>query len=95
MSYSFNITAESKADATAQVTTELAKVVASQPVHAKDCAQAQAAADSYIALLPEPNDTQSIFMWVSGALGWTGDGDDKVFNSASVNVAVSVGAKQA
>ena len=43
MSYSFSARAATKAEVIEKVSTELNKVVVSQPIHSADCAQAKAA----------------------------------------------------
>lgn len=94
MSYSFSISAASKPEVLAKLSEELDKVVASQPVHAKDRQQAQAAAEAFIALLPEDeakNIAVSLSGWVSGS--WGPDGTLPVIGSASVNVSVGLSAK--
>lgn len=63
MSYSFNVRAPSKAEACTAVEAELAKVVASQPFHEADRATAQAAAESFVALLiDEPSMDVAVIM---------------------------------
>lgn len=72
MSFSFSIRAASKAAAKAAVAVELDKVVASQVVHERDRAQAQASADAYIDVLDD-DDTKDVAIYVSGSLSgvWT------------------------
>jgi len=94
MSYSFSVRAASKAAAVEKVAEELAKVVQSQPVHAADRQQAEAAAGSMLAVFPEPTDEQDITVSVSGWLSWTGSyPDSHVISQASVTVAVGLAAK--
>jgi hypothetical protein len=71
MSYSFNLRAATKADAKARVAAELAKVVQGQPIHEADRAQAQAAADAFIDVLPD-DPSQDVSVNMSGSVGWTG-----------------------
>lgn len=86
MSYSFNVRAATKVEAKNNVATELAKVVANQPTHAHDQAQAQAAADAFIDLLPD-DDAKDVSVSVNGSMGWSGTyPTDHVFTSASVGV---------
>lgn len=89
MSYSFSVRAKSKTEASEKVAAELANVVSSQPVHAADRDQAQAAADAFIALLRD-DETQDVFVGVSGSV-WAVDGG---CNSAGVNVNASLSPKQ-
>lgn len=95
MSYSFSITAADKDEASKKVAEELAKVCESQPTHAKDREAAQAAVDAFVALLPAPVEGQQFYINVNGSLGWNGDGNDRVFTSASISVNASVAAKPA
>lgn len=90
MSYSFGICAATKAEASEKVAEKLAEVVAAQPIRAADQEQAQAAADSFIALVRD-DDTQDIAVTVSGSV----IGGDAGLNSASVSVGVLLRAKVA
>lgn len=72
MSYSFYVRAANKAEAKEKVAAELAKVVAAQPIHEIDRAQAQAAADAFVDLL-DSKDTREISMSVNGSV-WSRDG---------------------
>jgi len=90
MSYSFNVTATTKKEASAKVADELKKVCETQPDHVKDCDQAHAAAVAFIELLPAPAEGEQFSIWVNGSLSWKGDGNAKVYSSASVGVGVSV-----
>lgn len=85
MSYSFNVRAADKASARELVAAELAKVVASQPIHEHDIAQAQAAADAFIGLVGEV-DGLEISVSVNGSV-YTIDG---VFRGAAVGVNVGL-----
>lgn len=71
MSYSFYVRAATKADVIAKVVAELDKVVANQPVHSADYAQAKASAEAFLGILPEANDKQDFYVSVSGSVGWT------------------------
>lgn len=92
MSYSFIVRADNKESAKACVTAELAKVVATQSVHAADRDQAEAAAFAFIDLLAD-DDTKSVQVNVHGSLGWFGGADSSLTN-ASVGVSVSLTDKQ-
>lgn len=87
MSYSFSVKAASKAEALAKVDAELNKVVAGQPMHAADSAQASAAATAFVAILQEPSETQVVCVSVNGSLSWDGNA---VVTSASVGVYASL-----
>lgn len=89
MSYSFSFRAANKAEASEKVADELGKIVANQPVHEADRAQAQAAADSFIELIRD-DETQDILVSVSGSC-W---GVDAGLNSAGVNVSAQLVAKE-
>jgi hypothetical protein len=89
MSYSFSARGATKAEVMKQITTELDKVVAAQPIHAADRAQAQSVADAFLAIIPAIAD-KDFYVSVSGSVGW---GGDKAITSASVNVSASTIAK--
>lgn len=90
MSYSFSISADSKADARAKVRAELDKVVASQPVHAADKAAAEYAAEAFIGLLVAPVEGERICVSMHGSLSWRSEG---VYIGANVGVSASVQSK--
>jgi hypothetical protein len=85
MSYSFQVSGATKAEAIAKVAEELTKVVANQPPHAADQAQAQAAVESFVDLLAD-DDTQDVSVTVHGSL-WTSDAG---ILSANVNVTATI-----
>lgn len=86
MSYSFNIRAATKAAAKALVASKLAEVVANQPSHQHDQAQANAAASAFIDCLGD-DDTRDISVSVNGSVGWSGTwGDGHAVTSAGVGV---------
>lgn len=95
MSYYFNFNADSKAAAKEVLQAEFDKVVAQQPVHAADRAQAQAAASAMIDLVPDPSAEEVVYVTCSGNVGWSGtlDGPDFSLRSASINASANVGAK--
>ena len=88
MSYSFSVRAATKAEAVQKVAEELAKVVIAQPVHEKDQANTQTAAESFIGLLRD-DDSQDIAVSVSGSC-WGNEGG---LNSAGISIGVSLTAK--
>jgi hypothetical protein len=96
MSYSFSVRGATKAEVTAKVSAELDKVVATQPIHSADRAQAQAAAEAFVAIVPDNADGKDFYVSVSGSVGWSGNlGVDSVVTSASVNVGALLIAKDA
>ena len=94
MSYSFSVRAATKAEVLTKVNAELDKVVAAQPVHAGDRQQAYAATEAFLEIIPESDD-MDLSVSVHGSLGWTEDGADKVFSSASVGVSAQLVVKEA
>lgn len=85
MSYSFCIVAASLAVASTAVAVELDKVTESQPIHAADREQAEAAATAFINLLEEPGENQEVVVNVSGSISrWPAEAEK--FSSASVSV---------
>lgn len=94
MSYSFNFTAETKAQAKQRVITELDQVVQQQPIHSTDREQAQSAAHAFIDLVPEPGADECIYVNVNGSVGWSGSQEAANVKSASVNVSASTSRKQ-
>lgn len=91
MSYSFTIRGATKEEAKRRVADELAKVVEGQPSHAIDCAQAQAAADAFINLMPDDRPAETLLqVSVHGYVGWTGTPEQQALTVASVGVTASV-----
>lgn len=94
MSYSFNVRAGTKAEAKALVASKLAEVVATQPSHERDQAQANAAAASFIDCLDD-DDARDIAVTVNGSVGWSGAwGTDHLVTSAGVSVSAYFVAKE-
>jgi NAD-dependent oxidoreductase involved in siderophore biosynthesis len=94
MSYSFGITATSKADATAKVVAEFDQVVANQPPQAADKEAVVAAASAFIGILREPGDGEQLSVNVYGSLGWEGDySAPTAFRSGNVSVSAFIAAK--
>lgn len=85
MSYSFNVRAANKAEAKQKVREQFGVVLAQQPVHAAEQAQALAAADAFIDVLPD-DETQDLSVSVSGYLSWSGDAAEPLLTAASVSV---------
>lgn len=88
MSYSFSVKASTKVEVKAAVAAKLAEVVLSQPVHAGDQMQAQAAADAFIDLVPE-DATKDYSVSMNGSAMLV----DGAFTSAGVGVSVFLVAK--
>jgi hypothetical protein len=86
MSYSFSAKGANKAEASAKVAEELAKVVLAQPVHAADQVQAQAATDAFINLLAD-DEAQDVVVSVNGSL-WSTDAGI-LQSSVTVNAALA------
>ena len=74
MSYSFGITASTKDEAKAKVAEEFEAILAYQPTHAKDKAQALANADAAIDILRD-DVTLDIRVACYGSLIWHADPD--------------------
>lgn len=83
MSYSFSVQASSKKEAVEKVAAELEKVVASQPPHEADKQAAKTTAETFIGLLRDPKDGESITVSMNGSLSWQETG---VFTGANVSV---------
>lgn len=82
MSYSFSVQAKTKAEAKEKIVQQMATVLQSQPMHAKDAHQATAAAFAFVDTLPDdPN--KSISVTVNGYLSWSGDSDAPNITSAN------------
>ena len=85
MSYSFSVTAATKAAACRAVSAELDKVVESQPVHAADRAAAQATAETFIIMLQGDPD-MDIHVSMHGSIVTAEDG----VRTASVGVTANL-----
>lgn len=72
MSYSFNVRAATVTAALEQIAAELDKVVASQPIHAKDRDQAFNAVKAFARLLPENTDGHDVVVSMHGSVGTDG-----------------------
>lgn len=93
MSYSFSVTAASKADAIAKVEAEFAQVAANQPTHAKDKDAAVAVAKAFVDLLVDPAESEVVYVTMYGRLGWRGESDVAIFTSGNVSVGASITSK--
>jgi len=85
MSYSFSIVAATKALALVAVAAEFDKVVASQPIHARDREAVLKNADAVVSLLAD-DDTKDVAVSCNGYVSWTGEG-----NLCNASVSASAG----
>lgn len=92
MSYSFSVSAATKADAKQKIEEAFANVVAGQPSHAADRDAAIAAAGAFVDILTEPADGQEVQVSLHGSLGWHHDAPE-AFTGAGVGVSASLRAK--
>jgi hypothetical protein len=90
MSYSFSVSAASKADAKSKVAERMAEIVASQPNHKVDQDAAVSAANAFIDVLHDPEEGQQVNVSMSGSVGWKG-GDTPSYTHASTNVSATIG----
>lgn len=89
MSYSFAVSARTKAEAIAHVAAQFDRIVESQAVHEADRDAAQAAVTAFIEVLAEPNEREGIAVSVSGYLSWREEG---VFTTSNLSVSAHVSA---
>ena len=90
MSYSFQVRGATKAAALTLVAAQLDAVVAFQPVHAADRAQALATAEAFVNLLPDC-DAKDVSVSVNGYVMGQWDKSDLVeLSGASVGVSASL-----
>lgn len=96
MSYSISKTGATKAIVVALVKQELVNVVAGQPIHAADQAQAMAVTEAFVAIIPEPNEKQDVAISLNGSVSWTSGGTSQpdVVTGASVSVNAYLVAKK-
>lgn len=87
MSYSFSVTASTKALAVEQVCSKFDEVVVAQPNHVVDKDAAIAAAKSFVDLLREPSEFDQVSVSVSGYLSWNSPDE---FVGANVAISASV-----
>lgn len=90
MSYSFDFTVATKADAKERVAAELDEVVRFQPVHAQDRTPALAAAHAFIDLLTD-DETKDIRVNVHGSVSypWSEDMDAASVPLSQASIGVS------
>lgn len=90
MSYSFVVRGATKLAALALVAQKFDEVVAQQPVHATDRAQALATAEAFVNLLPD-SDAKDVSVSVNGYVMGQWDKSDLVeLSGASVGVSASL-----
>ena len=89
MSYSFSVTADTKADATGKIREQFDAVVVAQPSHAADKEAAVVAAQTLVRLLAEPHEGDEIYVSMNGSLGWKHDVPEE-FLHASLTINVSL-----
>jgi hypothetical protein len=94
MSYSFNFSERSRADASARVAQEMDRVVAQQPIHGRDRAPAIAAARALIELCPEPKEGEFVNVNMNGSISSRGAGDAAEVMGAGLSAQVNVGPEQ-
>jgi len=86
MSYSFSVTADTKAEATRQIREKFDEVVAAQPSHAADKEAAVVAAQTLLRLLAEPREGDEIYVSMNGSVGWRHDAPEEFLHA---NVAIN------
>ncbi|MCK1684228.1 hypothetical protein IVA87_33790 [Bradyrhizobium sp. 147] len=92
MSYSFSVKAPNKAAAKAAVAAEFDKVVASQPIHARDRAAALANAGAAIDALVD-DEALHVSVNLSGSVGWRDvltEAGDNPLTSVSISASASL-----
>ena len=89
MSYSFSVTADTKAEATGKIREQFDAVVVAQPSHAADKEAAVVAAQTLVRLLAEPHEGDEIYVSMSGSLDWIHDVPEE-FLHANVSISTSL-----
>lgn len=89
MSYSFQIMADTKEDATRQVREQFDNIVLAQPTHIVDKEAVIVAAQNFIRLLADPDKTTEIYVDVYGSVSWRWEGDPTVNEYTAANVSIS------
>lgn len=93
MSFYFNFNADTKTAAKDKAAEEMAKVVVQQPIHAADHDKVLRVVEAYLNLIPEAEETECVYVTVSGSVGWKGDLSAPTITTASVNVSASTALK--
>lgn len=94
MSYSFSVTASSKAEAKQKIAESFDNVVIGQPSHSADRDAAVAAGSAMVDILNDPADGQEIYVNMYGSLSWVFDQPNS-FTGAGMTVNASLRAKMA
>lgn len=94
MSYSFGVRAASKAEAKEQLVAKFDEVVATQPTHAADRQQAQAAAFAFVDALTE-DAGKDVVVSVNGWVSWMGTLEAPEVVGAAVTVSANLIARDA
>ncbi len=89
MSYSFSITAGTKADAKQKIAVQFDNVIYNQPSHKTDRDAAVACGQAFVGTLAEPHEGDEIYVSMNGSLGWNHDAPDE-FLHANVSVNASL-----
>lgn len=92
MSYSFSARGADKGAVLAKAEEEFGKVVAGQPVHAKDAAAARAVREELVKLVPDQApEGQEFYLSCNGSVSYKGDGtaEGSELSGASIGVHVS------
>ena len=92
MSYSFSVSAATKADAKQKIAEAFDSVVTNQPPHAVDRDAAVTAGGAFVDMLEDPADGQEIHVSMHGSMGWRHDAPE-TFTSAGVGISATVRAK--
>lgn len=97
MSYSFSKRGATRAAVLAMVSAQFDEIVAQQPIHAADRAQAQAVAESFLAIVPDADDTQDYYIAMHGSVSYTWNSPDNTPDrilGASLGVTANLVAKE-
>ena len=89
MSYSFTVTADTKADAKQKIAQSFDAVVNGQSSHAADRDPVVACGSAFVEALAEPQAGDEIYVTIYGCLSWR-QGIPEEFTSASASVNASL-----
>jgi hypothetical protein len=87
MSFSFSAKGKTRAELTANIKTEIDKIVASQPIHGIDAPHVVYAANAFAELIPEPGDGLQYNASVNGSV--SSPGPDQPLSSVSFGVSIN------
>jgi len=85
MSYSFAVRAATAVAVMAAAGEKMAEVVSAQPVHAYDKDQALAHAAALVGQMPQPSESQELYVSMNGSIWKEGDALKNISISASVS----------